>query len=280
MPAPTYRSYENTGRLSAALLHSATSKFHVSEAFLRHGTVSAPAEEFADRLARVIASGEQEASGQSDPGELALRLRQMRVAKGYRTAASAAQAMAWPSATYSAHEAGYNAVSVERLVGYALSFGARPEFAVLGELPILEDKPTGWQDRRAMGNLVVSDDASAWSWLRATTNGLPILQVTDGKLKVSPDRLWLPANYLPQSWTSLKGRGYALLNTSTSGELLIVDPTASYGRTVFMTEAGPEILENAEIEAAATDPVRKRNFNEPFLLGKLLGRISLVIDVE
>lgn len=69
------------------------------------------------------------------------RLRQARIAKGFETAAAAADAFAWNRNTYASNENGNGAFSYRRAKDYAAAFGVRPEWlydAAGAMLPIAE----------------------------------------------------------------------------------------------------------------------------------------------
>lgn len=57
-----------------------------------------------------------------------LRLRQARIAKGFETAAAAADAFGWNRNTYGSNENGYAPFSYRRAKEYAAAFGVRPEW--------------------------------------------------------------------------------------------------------------------------------------------------------
>lgn len=275
IPYSSYRTYEaGTVGPTAAAVHAVTSAFGVDEAFVRTGKAVNRIELLAVKLAALLA----ESDGRiEDQGEVAQRLRQMRVARGFRTLASAAQAMGWSKATYVAHESGYNAIPHDRLIGYALSFGARPEYALLGHLPVLQEQPIEWKDRRAAGDRVVSTDGNAWSWLRSEGAGIPSLMLLDGRIELLSARLGLPAQ-LVQLPPFSKGSTYGLIRSDIPGTILIVDVTATGGPLVHATDDGISIGK-LHADLTVSDPLRKRSFHEPVLLGTLVCSLSVEVTL-
>lgn len=278
IPHTTYRASENgKNGLSNALVHAAVSVFGTSADFLRSAKPITKVDELAERIARVIDAIEEDASDGPELSEMTLRLRQVRLDRGYRTAAAAAKAMGWAGATYASHEAGYNPVPIERLIGYALAFGIRPEYVLLGEQPQPETMATQWKDLRASGGRLVSTDGNAWSWLRSEAAGMPVLAIESDGIVLLQTRLAVPALLLPFNLADLKGRAYAIVDPSKSGSLHVVDPNASEGRMVVIHDGKLTIGAVSVASMVAPDPVRKRTM-EPFRLGALVHTIALTVD--
>lgn len=61
------------------------------------------------------------------------RLRQSRIASGYRSASSAANAFGWKVSTYIAHENGQNEYDTKTAEIYAKAFKTTPEWLLLGK---------------------------------------------------------------------------------------------------------------------------------------------------
>lgn len=276
IPYSSYRSYENANvPMTDAAVHAVVTAFGVGESFVRTGEAATPIEQFAKRLAEVLEAHEKREKENS--GEAGHRLRQMRIARGYRTATSAAQAMGWSGATYAAHENGFNEIPLERLIGYSLSLGARPEYAVLGQLPMKDADPFPWKDLRASGERKVSKDATAWSWLRSEAGGIPTVAFDNGRLRLTGVSFGVLAQLMPGLEFS-RATTYALVD-GTPGTVLIVDTAVQQGVLVQASAAGITIHTGATADTAPTDPLRKKSLSDPVLLGGLVCRISMQFEM-
>ncbi len=270
IPTPTYRNYENgVSQVGPLALEKISSCFSISVQFIREGRIETSQEKLAERIAN-LASLEIEYTA-----ELASRLRQVRSARGYRTTVSAARAMGWPVATYSAHEAGHNRAPFERLIAYALALGARPEYIVAGELPSGEQEHTGWKDLRARGELVTAEDATAWSWLHSSAKGLPVLTFADGKLKLLGERFSLASELLPDVAVMATTHGYMLRNPANGEELVVIDVVGTSGTAVFVQESGLQLMAVQKAISGLSDPLLKRSFTKPFYLGRFAGTLTI-----
>src|SRR5258707_8866898 len=72
------------------------------------------------------------------------RLRQARIARGFETAAAAADAFGWNRNTYSSNENGHAPFSYRRAKEYAAVFGVRPEWLYDAAGPMLPAADTGY----------------------------------------------------------------------------------------------------------------------------------------
>lgn len=152
----TYRHAENGLRnANDDLLASAAELFDVSEAFLLEGKASTPREQLAERLTNAInileSRRKEEDFGTSLRGfdfEWPTRLRRIRIDSGFASAAAAAKANGWSPSTYNAHELGTRRMSIERLIGYCLGMGGRPEHAVDGSMPVLDAQRVDWTEHK------------------------------------------------------------------------------------------------------------------------------------
>lgn len=155
----TYRHAE-TGKRSTGpqILKSAASVFGVSVNYLEEGVPLTNKEELAQRLAAVLSKTDVD-EYESDAGYAAVldRLRAVRTANGHMTTNAAAGAYGWNRTIYWQHETGGRGMTVDRLIAYCLSMGARPEFGLLGESPVLDpDKPT-WAEQARVRPEITSD---------------------------------------------------------------------------------------------------------------------------
>ncbi len=139
---PTYRHAE-TGFRSAGspVLDAAAALYEVSTHFLVTGEARSEREHFVSRLAQAIAG-----SREPSDGSWSSRLRRVRIESGHATAIAAAKQHGWPISTYNAHELGTRMMSIERLIGYCLAMGARPEFGASGSMPVMDLRPAEWSE--------------------------------------------------------------------------------------------------------------------------------------
>lgn len=282
IPFQTYRNVEN-GSLTPgkALVSAAISRLGVTEAFIRTGRAATAVDELAARIADVIEQYEGQ-SGLVDPGELAERLKEMRLEAGYKTPSSAAKGMGWAVPTYSSHEAGQNVIPVERQVGYALSFGFRPEYAVLGILP-KRSKQNGaendWRDLRARDAVVPAPSITSWQWLRGSQSSFPVITWSDGRIHVLEQRLSIPAKDPVDGLRAVRRVGlYVFLPADTPSLMYLVDPLGSSGPTVACGVDGRVIISEAGDSQPDEDPVQATPVMSPRTLGRLAAKIRLHID--
>ena len=139
------------------MVEKAAHAYGVTEDFLLQGRISTNADAFAARIAdlhrehRALMDelNADPVSGTFDSywHNFFLRFHELRRAAGHPTIASAVASYGWKHRTYFDHETGGQMVSLDRLIGYCLAMGGRPEFVVLGQYPIAESNETVWQER-------------------------------------------------------------------------------------------------------------------------------------
>ncbi|GEM_PF-1981779 len=145
------------------LLKAASSLYEVSDEFLRSGIPVSGRDHLAFRLLDVLTvplmtpediEDEDDQDVLDEQPELGLdqervwrnRLREMRVALGYKSRAALAAAYGWNRYTVWQHETGTRGFGRDRMIGYALAMGVRPEWAVMGEGEMLEPEPIDWKE--------------------------------------------------------------------------------------------------------------------------------------
>lgn len=270
---PAYRSSEGT-RLTENVLHRAANTFGVTPRYLATGEIDNELDRLADRLHAVIVA----AAHGVDQGEAALRLREMRFAAGFGTMLEACDKFGWPNTTYSNHESGYSTIPLDRLIGYALSLGGRPEYLVSGQLPVLDENTTSWVNLRNSDALPEDKATLGWYWLRSTAPGLPILVFKNGVVLVSEDRLQLPAEMLRDSKRGTGDNRYVYLPPTSDGTMYIVNATEVGGKLLYVDENdGSASIRQGPGDTTPKDPIRKRTGGE-FYLGGLVRRLRLVDD--
>jgi hypothetical protein len=283
IPLVSYRSAEKgVVGLSDALIHAATNRFAVSPQFLRSGETPDAKDQLAARLVRII----METDGKEDfAAEFAHRLRDMRLLAGFRQASDAARSKGWVVPTFHGHESGYNPITLDRQIGYALAFGYRPEYAVLGEIPKEPDgdEKVEWKDLRGSDEIVVGEDSSAWGWLRrAVGHGLPVLEIQGGRFKVLPNKLVVPSELLDTSrGIPEDAKAFCYAEPGGGGPVHLIDPLATNRRQVFVLPDGKVKIQPADkSNLAPTDPVRRRKLQSVTHLGGLVGRLKMTVDWE
>lgn len=155
----TYRHAE-TGKRSTGpqIIKSAASVFGVSVSYLEEGVPSTKKEELAQRLATVLSKVDVD-EYESDGGYGAVldRLRAIRTTNGHATTNAAAGAYGWNRTIYWQHETGGRGMTIDRLIAYCLSMGARPEFGLLGERPVLDPEKPSWTEQARVRQEASSD---------------------------------------------------------------------------------------------------------------------------
>lgn len=282
IPFQTYRNAENGSVVPGrALVSAAISRLGVSERFIRTGRAVTAVDSLAERIALVIEEFESQ-SRLLDPEELAERLKEMRLEAGHKTPSGAAKGMGWAVPTYTSHEAGQNVIPVERQVGYALAFGFRPEYAVLGHLP----KRSGgngaerdWRDLRAIDAVVPAPSIAAWEWLRGPDSSFPVVTWVDGRIKVLEQRLSIPSQDLVDGLRGVARVGlYVFLPADTPSSLYLVDPLGSTGPIVTCDLDGRALISEAGATQPHEDPVQEKPVTSPRSLGRLAARITFQIE--
>ena len=139
------------------MVEKAAHAYGVTEDFLLQGRINTSADAFAARLADLhrehrALMDELNADPVSETFDgywhnFFLRFHELRRAAGHPTIASAVASYGWKHRTYFDHETGGQMVPLDRLIGYCLAMGGRPEFVVLGKYPIAESNETVWQER-------------------------------------------------------------------------------------------------------------------------------------
>ena len=202
------------------------------------------------------------------------RLKEMRVAVGYTSAKSAAEALGWKTATYSSHENGGRTLSAERMIGYALAMGIRPEFAVFGSgemFPSPEQSFDWWSHRRS--SEVADSVALSWTWLSkskaAGRQSFPLVQIEGGKAELVHDGMMSqPAVALPSVAESVL---YGVLHKSEQGtRIMAVDPRSSSGNVLVIRAGRAQVEPSDGKDYTALDPVRAEELPDGTVLGAVL----------
>lgn len=243
--------------------------FDVRPRFIDSGAVEGEREQLAGRVAALLASTAEHAEIDA---ALSRRLKTARIESGYKTAASAIERLGFKLATYLSHEGGGRRLPLERAVLYALHLSVRPEYLLLGEMPVL----AGDDDPISRWRPVSIDESSSvdlgrikpnWRWLRkaGTTASLvlPILGLKDGRMILAEkDPMHVPRGLLPASAARVEGPAYAI--RISPEEIWIIDPSSRKGEAVNASlqgfskdkskEAGPgpDVLAQPELHENAT----------------------------
>lgn len=278
IPLDSFRAMErDVVRVSDATAHAAKSRWDISPEFLKAGKPYTSVDLLADRIARTIMVAEKNEDAYR--ADFPRRLKEMRLSAGYKQATAAARSKGWGLTTYGMHEGGQNLIPVERQVGYALAFGHRPEYAVLGELPkMLPENQRTWIDRRGAGQLEMADDLGAWGWLRRSNlQGMPLLTMQEGKFVLLTAKLSLPAPSLGFDGASNDegSTRYGYVAPDESGIVHVIEPLERDTMQAFALADGSVELRPAAADVAApSDPTRRRTVaKDPVALGGHLGRI-------
>jgi hypothetical protein len=213
--------------------------FGVSQDFLQRGLATSPKEVLSARLAAIAAAVE---GGELDfvsgaPG----RIRRMRDEANYRSASAAAADQGWAPATYIAHESGESNVTLDRLIGYALGYGFRPEFAVglPGPLnPSQEERTDWWQmaSKSASAEPSQFGHVISWRWLSKTRDTarltFPVVHFAEGRFDLlDREPLAIPRGLLNDRASSVSGPVYGVFSHAES-RVFIIDPASNDGLLV------------------------------------------------
>lgn len=145
----TYRHAESNIRpANDGLVRRASELFGVTIGYLQDGNPASDADAFAGRLARIVSdsAAERFTNPKVYLGMLD-RLREIRIANGFDTINAAADGHNWNRTVYWQHETGGRGITLDRMIAYCLSMGARPEYGVMGEKPLEETAPPEWRER-------------------------------------------------------------------------------------------------------------------------------------
>lgn len=172
----TYRNIEyGLQKITPTVLASAITEFGVSKTFLKEGTEGLGVNDaLAMRLYELMPAA------QTDDAARTARLRQMRVETGYESASAAARAKDWKLPTFMAHESGVAPLTGDRAIGYALAFGYRPEWMILGTKPSKDSVSVTWKEKTRVKFKRETPKRIPWLWtrdLRRNTNDRKIALV-------------------------------------------------------------------------------------------------------
>lgn len=243
--------------------------FEVTRDYIETGAIQGEREKLAERVAALLAST-------AEPAEidiaLARRLKTARIESGHATAAAAINRFGFKMATYLSHEGGTRRLPLERAIYYALNFRVRPEFLLLGEMPVLagDDDPVSRWTPASIDTSSSIHPANLnlnWRWLRkaGTTASLvlPILGLKEGKMILAEkDPMHVPKGLLPTSARQVDGPAYAI--RISPEEIWIIDPSSRKGEAVLASVhgftkdksievgPGPDVLAQPELHRNAT----------------------------
>lgn len=284
IPLQTYRVAESGASAPGkGLVRALLLRWGISEAFLHKGKPETPADRLALRIAKVLEQAD--ASSTRSAAEYATRLRAMRDGAGFRSPGAAAKAMGWGAPIYTSHESNQNPITVERQVAYALAYGCRPEFAVLGRLPMRPQDPSevedNWKDLRAAGAVVAAPPIDAWEWLGGGDTGIPVLLVQRQRFRLSGQKLSIPLQQLSEFVASAGGRSfYAFQPSDDAASFYLIDPSGGTGRVVSSDASGSASVRTQKDPTPPSDPLISNSIEEPVRLGRLLARIVVKIELK
>lgn len=252
--------------------------FDVSDRYLRTGKAESPKERLASRIENILARYPQE----DVDVDAVLRLRVMRVELGISTARAGARAAGARPATYMAHENGSRSLPVDRMIGYALALGVRPEFAVLGTGSARAeglDLIDFWEQRDE--EPVPTKHELAWSWLNnghsPARSVLPLVEAKRGSFEL----LTGGGMSVPTSLLALPNeeQHYGLVvKKRAATKVYIINPRVAGGEVVVANGNGEVLLEGPPASYSPKDILahhRKNDSAELVPLGQLIATISM-----
>lgn len=262
--------------LHADVASGAVRAYGVSAAFLRQGIAKSPRERMAARIAAIQAAVDQHSDRGARLGS-GDRVKAMRETAHGGTARAAATGNQWNLPTYQGHENGGYPAPVDVLIGYALAYGCRPEYAVLGEFPIL---PTDDEKHPVTGKPSVIAEAETRRWWDSHpwtgTTGMPVLVAEKNRFRLLDQPFSLPLDLLGlrKGPTGL----YAYVSPGRSPEIFLVDPRVESSNVLIVWGDGtPSVRPRKQFDADPSDPMSVDRIPIPFLLGSLIARIAVDI---
>lgn len=149
MHEATYRHSEDGLRpVNEELVEKASELYGVTRSYLMDGVASTETEILAERLATILQTVDvDDLETDETYFDVLKRLREMRMAAGYKSPGAAAAAHGWNRSTYWQHETGMRGITIDRLIAYSLTMGARPEWSVTGVGDREEMAAIGWVEK-------------------------------------------------------------------------------------------------------------------------------------
>jgi hypothetical protein len=246
-------------RLTDEVAERAADVFGVSAKYLTDGVVEGGRDGLAARIETILGAHKLPDMG-SDGGP---RLRHMRVSLGYQSGRAAARAAGAATATFMAHEGGSRALPVDRMIGYALALGARPEYAVLLDgdmLPSEGEQVDGWRARD--DEHPAAEEGLDWRWLNKGVSdsrvALPLVEASDGEFRLlEGGGLSLPRSLLSVAMASqLYGHVERDRDQIT---IRIVNPGSDTGRVVRAAADGRIAVTAGKDSLPVRDLLRKNS---------------------
>lgn len=250
----------------------------VSEEFLRDGKVANRVDHLAHRLVDIFLSPEGDMDGL--PIASVGRLKEMRIAGGFNSIKAASEATGWSFTSLAAHEAGTRPLSSEKMAGYALSLGFRPEYAILGtggRDPSGGDVVDWWRNSRVE---VASDLLSSpvWSWLNKAKNkarqSFPLIALEAGKaVRFDAELVSLPHSLLPSG----DDRALYGIVEKVSGlvRVSIVEPGQATGSIARFSGDGLERAKQKIVGYEPVDPLKQSKLPKGFCFGTLVATLDI-----
>lgn len=275
----TYYGRLENGHVSVPrdIVLAAAHVFGVSENYLDHGKAETAKEHLASRIEGIFAQYSHEDVDE----DAVIRLRAMRTELGISTARAGAKAAGARPATYMAHENGSRALPVDRMIGYALALGVRPEFAVLG-----------YGKARAEGADVVNfwatrDDEPVpsrhqldWPWLNnghsPARSVLPLVEAQKGRFQLlDGGGITVPMSLLPLG-SQEQHYGFVVRGEKAT-KVYVINPRPT-GQDILVATANGELGHGRPGKFPPRDMFarqRKTDGSEAVGLGEVVATISV-----
>jgi SOS-response transcriptional repressor LexA len=149
------------------------------------------------------------------------RLREIRKARGFATAAEAARFFAWNENSYKSHESGIRAISKKAAAKYASAFHVAVGWLLFGEGPVANDVKSVSKSELALRRIPRLD----WGALKDMATISQAIEVaTEFYVASMPNKIGPLAFSVRVSNDSMVGRDVSSNNSFLPGDELIFDP--------------------------------------------------------
>ena len=250
----------------------AVTSFGVSHDFLTSGEVVGGLDAEAAQIAGLLERFAREHFGHRD-GDVALRLRNARVAAGHRSAKAAAEHFGWKVDRYAQHESRRRSITIDQALRYATTFAVPPDQLIFG-------RPTDSQS----ATMRVPVDA-AWSWLQPPARAdhmqwLALVHAGNGNFSRLPAPIVFPMEMVTNSLQ--REMAYCIIDASpgqSHGKAFLVAPGGRTNPTMRLID-GQLVAENASAFSAPRDPMELGPGSGDAVLGSLLATVSVVLEAR
>lgn len=267
VPDPTYRATEKGRRApSPELLRLAMTTFGVSHDFLTSAEVVGGLDAEAAGIAGLLERFERKNLDHRGD-DVALRLRNARMAAGHKSAKAAAEHFGWKVHRYSQHESRRRSITFDQAIRYATTFGVPADQLIFG-------RPTVSQSQAMR---VPAE--TAWNWLQppARTDHIQwpaLVHTGNGSFLRLSTPIVFPLEF--SSRTLQRELAYCIVDASV-GKAFIVAPAGVTNPSMRLVD-GRLVAENLSASSVPKDPLELQPGTRYAVLGSLVATLSVVLE--